>query len=58
MPSIEVKAGPGTLTVGVSAPDSFDPRLIDYAVNFEVPVCRVEQEAQRIGRPDPEEDLP
>lgn len=58
MPSIEVKAGPGTLTVGVAMPDSFDPRLIDYSVNFEVPVCRVEQEAQRIGRPDPEEDLP
>lgn len=58
MPSIEVKAGAGTITVGVSAPDSLDPRLIDYSVNYEVPVCRIEQEAPTVEPIDPTEKLP
>ena len=58
MPSIEVKAGRGTLTVGVSVPNSIDPRLIDYSVNYEVPVCRVEQGAPTVEPIDPTEKLP
>ena len=35
-----------------------DPRQINYSVNYEVPVFRVAQEAPKIERPDPEEELP
>lgn len=60
MSKIAIKLGPlhfearypGDLTQPI------DPRQINYSVNYEVPVFRVAQEAPKIERPDPEEELP